>query len=192
MIIYIVQEKDLCNFGYVEEGEDIPKGFRLWASLDTEGWSLTFPDGRTIMYGSFPELHQDLGEIMLTRPAGPREAVHTRRHRQQVELVDDLAEQWGEIGARVLEKIREREAERLDVRELQVGATPAPEPPAPRAYQRVRIGANLSQAHWGRSPPLKSKPNHTHGGINRGWGREHYDPKELSTTLASSSASRSK
>ena len=89
--------------------EEIPKGFRLWASLDTECWSLTFPDGRTIRYKSFQELHHDLGEIMLTRPAGPREAVHTNQNRQRVELVDDLAEQWGGIGARVLEKIRDRE-----------------------------------------------------------------------------------
>ena len=127
MIIHIVREKNLPNFGYVEEGEEIPRGFHGWASLDTGDWSLTFPDGRAIRYGSFQELHQDLGEIMLARPAGPREAVHTRKNTQQVELVDDLAEQWGEIGARVLEKIREREAERLDVRERQDGTTPAPE-----------------------------------------------------------------
>ena len=74
MIIHIVQEKDLPNFGYVEDGKEIPAGFHPWASLDTGDWSVTFPDGRTIRYGSFPELHQD------------------------------LAEQRGEIGARVLEQ----------------------------------------------------------------------------------------
>ena len=109
MIIHIVQEKDLPNFGYVEEGREIPNGFHRWASLDTEDWTLTFPDGRTIQYDSFSELHQDLGELMLSLPAGPREAMHTRSNQEQVELVDDLAEQWGEMGARVLEKIRERE-----------------------------------------------------------------------------------
>ncbi len=93
----------------MEGGREIPAGFHPWAALDTGDWSLTFPDGRTIRYGSFPEIHQDLGEIMLHWPAGPREAVHTRRNRQEAELVDDLAEQWGETGARVLEKIRERD-----------------------------------------------------------------------------------
>ena len=111
MIIHIVQEKDLRNFGYVEDGQEIPQGFHVWAALDTGDWSLTFPDGRTIRYRSFPELHQDLGEIMMSRPAGPREAVQTRMNRQKVERVHDLAEQWGEIGARVLQKIREREEE---------------------------------------------------------------------------------
>ena len=48
---------------------------------------------------------------MMSRPAGPREAVQTRMNRQKVERVHDLAEQWGEIGARVLQKIREREEE---------------------------------------------------------------------------------
>ena len=109
MIIHIVQENDLPNFGYVEEEKDIPRGFHRWADLDTGDWSLTFPDGRTIRYRSFPEVHRDLGEIMLSRTAGPREAVHTRRNRQEVERVQDLAEQWREIGARVLRKIRERE-----------------------------------------------------------------------------------
>ena len=109
MIIHVVREKDLPNFGYVEEEKEIPNGFHEWASLDTGDWSLTFPDGRSIRYSSFPELHQDLGEIMLNRASGPREAVHTRRNQQEVELVDDLAEQWGEIGARILENIMDRE-----------------------------------------------------------------------------------
>ena len=109
MIIHIVQENDLPNFGYVEEEKDIPQGFHPWAALDTGDWSLTFPDGRTIRYCNFPELHQDLGEIMSSRPAGPREAVRNGRNRQEVERVQDLAEQWGEIGARVLDKIKDRE-----------------------------------------------------------------------------------
>ena len=58
MIIHIVQEKDLRNFGYVEDGQEIPQGFHVWAALDTGDWSLTFPDGRTIRYRSFPELHR--------------------------------------------------------------------------------------------------------------------------------------
>ena len=45
----------------------------------------------------------------MSRSAGPREAVQTKRDEQKVELVHDLAEQWGEIGARVLDNIRERE-----------------------------------------------------------------------------------
>ena len=45
MIIHVVQEKDLPNFGYVEEGKDIPRGFHPWADLDMCDWSLTFPDG---------------------------------------------------------------------------------------------------------------------------------------------------
>ena len=39
-------------------------------------------------------------------PAGPREALHAKRHGLETENVTDFAEQWGEMGARVLESIR--------------------------------------------------------------------------------------
>ena len=106
MIILIVQEEDLPNFGYVGNEEDVPPGVRVWGRLDTEDWTLALEDGTVIPYGSFEELHQDLGETMMNIPAGPREALHAKRHGLETENVTDFAEQWGEMGARVLESIR--------------------------------------------------------------------------------------
>ena len=43
MIIHIVREKDLPNFGYVEEEKDIPRGFHLWGRPGHRGLELDLP-----------------------------------------------------------------------------------------------------------------------------------------------------
>ena len=106
MILIVVREQDRTNFGYAEDRKDVPPGFLVWAELDTGNWTLTFPDGRSIQYRSFEELHWDLGEAMAGSKAGPREALHQGGERNGVEPVTDLAEQWGEMGARVMERVR--------------------------------------------------------------------------------------
>ena len=111
MILIVVREQDRPNFGYVEDRRDVPQGFLVWAELDTGDWTLTFPDGRSIRYRSFEELHWDLGEAMAGSRTGPREALHQGRGKTGVEPVTDLAEQWGEMGARVMERVQEREKE---------------------------------------------------------------------------------
>ena len=111
MILVVVREQGKSNFGYAEDRNDVPPGFLVWAELDTRDWTLTFSDGRSMKYHSFEELHWDLGEAMTGSRAGPREALHQDRGKTGVEPVTDLAEQWGEMGARVLERVREREKE---------------------------------------------------------------------------------
>ena len=111
MILIVVREQDRTNFGYAEDRNDVPPGFLVWAELDTGNWTLTFPDGRSIRYRSFEELHWDLGEAMAGSGAQPREALHQGGERNGVEPVTELAEQWGEMGARVMERVRALESQ---------------------------------------------------------------------------------
>ena len=64
VILIVVREQDRPNFGYVEDRRDVPRG-------SSSGRSWTPPDGRSIRYRSFEELHWDLGEAMTGSRAGP-------------------------------------------------------------------------------------------------------------------------
>ena len=84
----------------------MPPGVHVWGRLDTEDWKLALEDGTVIRTAASRNSHQDLGETMMNIPTGPREALHANWHGLETENVTDFAEQWGEIGARVLESIR--------------------------------------------------------------------------------------
>ena len=111
MRVHIIKHDMSDNFGYVEAGQQVPANFHVWATLDTQDWTLNFADGQTFKYNSFREIHQDVGEIMLKNP-GERRLVRRGpdESSEEDEPVTDLAEQWDEIGIRVEQEIAEREA----------------------------------------------------------------------------------
>ena len=79
MIIHIVQEKDLPNFGYVEEGEQTPTGVRRRATLDTGDRGRIFADWEPIIRcDNYPDLHHASDEIMQNLPTSHREVVHAK------------------------------------------------------------------------------------------------------------------
>lgn len=111
MRVHIIKHDTSDNFGYVEAGQQVPANFYIWATLDTQDWTLNFADGQILKYNSFREIHQDVGEIMLQSPGehrlvrrGPDESS------EDDEPITDLAEQWDEMGVRVEQEIAERDA----------------------------------------------------------------------------------
>ena len=111
MRVHIIKHDTSDNFGYVEAGQQVPANFHIWATLDTQNWTLNFAGGHVLKYNSFREIHQDVGEIMLK---SSRERRVVRRgpdeSGQDDEPITDLAEQWDEIGIRLEQEMTERDA----------------------------------------------------------------------------------
>ena len=111
MRVHIIKHDASDNFGYVEDGQQVPDNFHIWATLNARDWTLAFIDGRVLKYDSFREIHRDVGEIML-KSAGERRVLRRGLDEsgEQDEPITDLAEQWDEIGIRLEQEIIKRDA----------------------------------------------------------------------------------
>ena len=111
MRVHIIKHNTSDNFGYVEAGQQVPANFYIWATLDTQDWTLNFADGQILKYNSFREIHQDVGEIML-KSSGEHRLVRRGpdESSEDDEPITDLAEQWDEMGVLVEQEIAERDS----------------------------------------------------------------------------------
>ena len=84
------------SFSYWSSPELAPHGHGPWALMDTADWSLEFPDGRRIGYGSLERIHQDLGQAMFACGV-PRTAVTRRKDLSALTDVTDPKAQWEQV-----------------------------------------------------------------------------------------------